>query len=76
MRIIIFWDVMPCSLVEAYQTMWHHNLEDSTLHGYEWSVDSYVGRSGPVVYFRILAHLLPGGTKKTTRNRSEGTMYQ
>lgn len=65
MRSIICGNVMPCDLAEVYQMTWHHNLEDSTLHGYEWSVDWYVERCGPVVYFKVLVQLLPRGMKKT-----------
>jgi hypothetical protein len=32
MKIVVFWDVMPCRLVDGYQTTWHHIPKECNLN--------------------------------------------
>jgi hypothetical protein len=28
----LFWVLMPCSLIQGYQSTWHHSLQRSSIH--------------------------------------------
>jgi hypothetical protein len=59
-RFLVFWDVMPCSLVDRYQ----HLIGSCRLHLQGRTVTSPLVKVRDMDWFQILSKYLPGGTEE------------